>query len=222
MTTTNGKMISGYWVGSNKPIGPLIPIVLRSSQHSAGNKALLLQHAVAKSIDADVQSVKVMLGSPNGPQLTRGPQTLHMMADVNKKQLADKALAEAWAKLEHATGTIVNVYVTQHSAADIAVDKLVSYRYVIVALEFNLMSFELRSNPKVAVAAIFLCLWRGFNYTYIGCYLKLPPALCSNKQFVLALGKVLTKLLYHVRKFVLQFASPALQTDSDVLALMQD
>ncbi len=210
-------MISGYWVGSNKPIGPLIPIVQWSSQHSAASKALWLKHAVAKLINADVQSVKVMLTSPNGPQLTRGPQTLYMVANANKRQLADKALAEAWAKLELATGAIVNVYVTQHSAADIAVDKLVSYRYLNMASEFNGMSFGLRSNPKVAVAAIFLSLYQGF----CGYNLQLPTALCNDKRFVLQLAKVLTKLLYRERKFVLRFASPALQQDSNVLALLQ-
>jgi hypothetical protein len=38
---------------------------------------------------------------------------------------------------------------------------------------------------------------------------------------VLQLAKVLTKLLYRERKFVLRFASPALQQDSNVLALLQ-
>jgi hypothetical protein len=82
-----------------------------------------------------------------------------------------------------------------------------------ISSEFNRMSLKLRSNPKVAVVAI--CVSLGSECSN----LELPPAFCNDKQFVLQLGKVLTKSYWPKRKFLLQFASPALQKDWVVLLL---
>jgi hypothetical protein len=224
MTTTNSTMISGYWVGSNQPIGPPFPIVQWSSkENTAPNKAIWLQWTVSKCIDADFIRVKVSLGSPNGPQLTRRLQKFctaqcSYYGETDQQELEQKALTEAWTELENApVGKTVNVYVTQYSAADVAVDNLVRHRKTSnVRIVFNGMSLKLRSNPKVALAAI--CL----EVSYSGHLPKLdiPTTLRNHKQFVLHLAKVWPTKYTLERGFAFNFASPTLQKDCDVRALM--
>ena len=202
-------MLSLYWVGSNKPIGPPVQCLPRKAFDSAMNKAVWLQRTVARCIDAKPHNVKVLLGSANGPPLTPRLRTVNE-ALWNYRTNAAEAVKKAWIELEAAPNDVLNVYVTQHSAADVAVDELARwYSYEDtddVVAAYNEMSDALRKNPKVAIAAL----------KFSSGFVRIPAALSSNEQFVVHLAK---ELNHHV--VALKHAHPDLRNDKQlVLAVL--
>ena len=206
---------AAYWVGSNAPIC----LHLQFEHHKnllAKDKAYWLQRKVGLLIDADPENVKIFLGSPTGPQLTPVLWTTSILSSARTRQeevkhvkTKQEAVKKAWAELEAMSSNVVNVYVTQHAAADVAVDKLVhaSFSNHSDGVYYT-MSSEVRDNPKVLVAVIRCIDWR-FN-------IKIPLALSQSKQFVLALAKECCN-----HKSVLQYAHPDLQKDKNfVLAVI--
>ena len=132
-------------------------------------------------------------------------------------QLTYEALKQAWTALDTTESNVLKLYVTQDSAADVAVDELVLCHlftketyYVPVAVKYNNMSDELRGNHKVALAALTL--------HEPSTKLNIPPALCKNKQVALQVASVLGRKGHQP---ALAAAHPNLQKDKNfVLAAL--
>ena len=154
------KSLQLQWVGSNKIICEKLEYFqCEHPDNLEWPKACWLQHSVAQLIGANRKHVKVLLGSPSGPQLTPALHTLSMTGPAPKTsiQQARITLAQAWTAVETAQSDVLKLYVTQHSAADVAISKLVwssNDKYLDVSEVYNNMSDELRSNPKVARVAL--------------------------------------------------------------------
>ena len=191
---------SAFWVGSNLPICSQ----LQSQHHKyllAKHKGLWLQRSVALLINAEPDYVKVLLGSPTGPELTPRLQTVSTALSCVQQEAVEKA----WNKLKATSSNVVNVYVTHHAAADVAIDRLVHAFHFPYDMHFvyDDLAEELRGNPKVAIAAIRLDVHKG---------IELPLALSQNKQFLLSLAKACGNW-----KAVLQYAHSDLRKDKDLV-----
>jgi hypothetical protein len=163
------------WAGSNMKIALLaIPATKPAYENS-----IYLQEQVGALANIDPQSIKILLASPAGPQLTPVLFTSALVRAYTKieEMPSHKAIIAAWSSLT--TDQVFNVYVTHHSSVDVAVD--------LMARIFRTGTFDwtayaglpltLRSNPVVALAATKVC-----NQIY----LCLPDELKNNKKFALA------------------------------------
>ena len=189
--------LQAYWVGTNKPIG----LVQYENQGNAQANSCWLQSLVASLIDAKPKTVKIFLGSvATRPQLTPVLRTLHL-----KYPWGNDALKEAWASINATSSKVLDVYVTQHSAIDVAIDNLVflSTTYGGVLSNYNNMSKELRVNPKVAFVAYSL----NADPQYL---LEIPEVLCKDKRFLLQLATANRENMPALR-----YAHPDLQDDKE-------
>ena len=199
--------ISAYWVGSNKPICSLMQ---SQPVKYAKYKGFWLQRLVASLIDAKPENVKILLQSPTGPQLTPVLLTDCTKVCAAYKLKAWQAAEKAWTELESISSGVVNVYVTQHAAADVAIDNMIRAHLIYGGSqrEYDRMSEELRGNPKVALAAIRLNRYPG---SCMG--IRIPPALYKNKLFMLQLAQTLGGAGMQA----LSYAHPDLRKDKDLV-----
>ena len=212
---------SVYWMGSNT-------LIAAELQHNLvdcplGN-ALNLRDMVASLIGAQPRYVKVLLGSAKGPEMTPVMQTLS--AALSPTDAEYDALQHAWINVKQSASKVLTVYVTQHSAADTAITSLVhSFKYTIgpeqVTRTYNLMSDELRGNPKVAFVAVNLhksVYLRQSSPPSPPPPLNIPLGLSKSKQFVLQIVKAFTCHGVAARLLALRYAHVDLQSDEDFVA----
>ena len=130
-------------------------------------------------------------------------RTLHLKYPWGNNPAHD-ALKEAWASINATSSKVLDVYVTQHSAVDVAIDNLVyiSTNYGGVSVNYKDMSKELRVNPKVAFVAYSLHA----DHQYL---LEIPEVLCKDKRFLLQLASVTRE------KTALRYAHPDLRNDKE-------
>jgi hypothetical protein len=164
------------WAGSNITIASLLipatnPVEVNSIQ---------LQEQVGALVNIDPRSIKILLTSPAGPQLTPVLFTSALVRTYTKveEMMAHKAMVKAWSRLT--TDHVYNVFVTQHSPVAIAVNKMARlFRGARCdATAYANLPLNLRRNPVVALAALDIShLLRD--------PLHLPGELETNKQFLL-------------------------------------
>ncbi len=164
------------WAGSNQHVASL-QVPAKDKPAWLINRCL--QARVGALVNIHYRNIKILLGSPAGPQLTPVLLTSSFVrAKTRFKDLpSHKAMVAAWSSLN--PGQTYNVFVTQHNAVALAVDRLVRefssdsrdwYAY-------NDLPPTLKRNPVVALAAMKM------NDRL---YVRLPEELNTNKQFALA------------------------------------
>jgi hypothetical protein len=177
--------VAALWVGSNKPICSDFKLEVC---HDSNANALRLQQSLARLLGLDPETLKAFLSVPNGPELTPVLPTLNNWESL---ALPEARLKATWTSLlenqPQGSTAVVRVYVTQHSPFDVAVSALIEVAATsnnildsqcFVSEMYGGMSYELRSNPKVAIAA--------FNLAGLP-PLRVPRHLQSNKQFLFKL-----------------------------------
>ena len=160
------------WAGSNKQIAS--SLLFRHNQDKVLISANALQRQVAGLVNAEPKCIKILLGSPAGPQLT--PLRTSYSTFGSNGNFEDtkecKAMAAAWSSLK--ANRLVKVFVTQHSPATLGIQELVTSSSSSTA--YKKLPEAIRSIPAVAVVALDL-VW---NYP-----LELPGELSRNKAFAL-------------------------------------
>jgi hypothetical protein len=165
------------WAGSNIKIASL---AIPATNPGYFNNSRL-QEQVGALANIDPRHIKILLTSPAGPQLTPVlfPSALVRAHAKIEDVLAHKAMVEAWSSLT--TDLVFNVYVTQHSPVDLAVDMMArllrSNRYKKYA--YTKLPLSLRQNPVVALAALDASRLVDIH---------LPDELKNNKKFALAVA----------------------------------
>ena len=161
---------SVLWAGSNQLIAPSLSLCFK--KNDVNTKAVELQRQVAELANVEPREcVKILLGSPAGPQLT--PVLRSRTCKKLDDEPAHKAMVSAWLSLK--PDCKVNVFVTQHDLVALALDKLVSSANA--AYQYKSLPENLRCNPLVALAALDRTGWWD---------VELPPELSSNKKFALS------------------------------------
>jgi hypothetical protein len=180
---------SMFWTGSNQQIASRVAWCYDPDNVDA--EAFQLQSYAARLVGAkSLTCIKITLGSPGGPQLTR-PLLLRPrpLTSIDGKA-RNKALVAAWSSLH--PGQVANVFVTQHSQAALAIHSLCSKRLLYgfdTASEYSKLPLDLQRNPSVALAA--LEVQDTVNMPHSTFLVDLPSELKSNKKFALAaLGRV--------------------------------
>jgi hypothetical protein len=167
------------WAGSNMKIASL----LISATNPVEVNSIQLQEQVGALANIDPQNIKILLGSPAGPQLTPVLFTSALVRAHTKMEEmeAHKAMVAAWSSLT--TDRVYNVVVTQHSPVDLAVDLMAHIfrrRHLQLCQMYAYVNLPitLRRNPVVALAALDL-------YLCDLVYVCLPDELRNNKKFAI-------------------------------------
>jgi hypothetical protein len=163
---------SVLWAGSNQLIAPHLSLCFKKGD--VKTSALKLQRQVAQLANVEPhECIKILLGSPAGPQLT--PVLRSRTCNKLKDTPAHKAMVSAWLSLK--PDCTVNVFVTQHNQVALAIDTLVLATHAsAVGTKYDTLPETLRCNPLVAMTAIDLSKSWG---------VYLPFELQSNKEFAL-------------------------------------
>ena len=173
MTTAVKLCFSIRWAGSNKQIASS-HVFYHNPRSNVLISVVKLQSQVAQLVNAtDPSCIKILMGSPAGPQLTP-PLRSHNIPSEKMRE-AYTAIQQAWASL--GPDTTVDVFVTQHHPVALAISKLCLTTFV--AHVYESLPQTLRCNPSVAMVAL-------VRSTYPYRDVKLPLELQSNKQFALA------------------------------------
>ena len=165
-----------YWAGSNKQIA--CKHCFTAVKHAWQN-GLRLQDQVAELVNVEPHNIKLLLGSPAGPQLTPVlfPPSL-VRSESNIEGLpAHKEMVAAWSSLT--PDQVSNVFVTQHSCVALTVDALARLFRIgkCDACAYIGLPSSLHCNPIVALAAL-----DGIELFPV----ILPDELSKNRQFALA------------------------------------
>jgi hypothetical protein len=161
---------SVLWAGSNQLIAPRLSLCFKKGD--VKTSALKLQGQVAQLANVEPhECIKILLGSPAGPQLT--PVLRSRTCKKLEEEPAHKAMVSAWLSLK--PDHKVNVFVTQHDSVALAIDQLVSSANA--AYQYNSLPANLRCNPLVALTALDLSTYWAM--------VELPLPLLSNKTFAL-------------------------------------
>jgi hypothetical protein len=170
MTSTE-FCFSVSWAGSNQLIASSLSLCL--DQDDVKTSALKLQRQVAQLANVKpYECIKILLGSPAGPQLTPVLRLRDLKVQKLEDTPAHKAMVSAWLSLT--PDCKVNVFVTQHDPVALALDKLVSATNA--AFKYDYLPANLRCNPLVALTALDLSKhWD----------VELQDELRSNKEFAL-------------------------------------
>jgi hypothetical protein len=187
------------WAGSNQKIASLSFAATKSPAWLNNSQ---LQDQVGALVNIDPQYIKLHLGSPAGPQLT---PVLYTSASVRTSpRLEDlpshKAMVAAWSSLT-TTDQVFDIYVTQHSPAAIAINKMARMSRFCRFYVYTGLPVTLQRNPAVALAALDL-------HDLI--YVRLPNELKTNKQFALAATG-------RAGKDTLKYFSDTLRDDEEVV-----
>jgi hypothetical protein len=197
-TMTNSHLhFAVYCVGSNKLLAA--DLAIRLDSKNVLESSYELQRRVNRLADTKLhQRIKVMLGSPAGPQLTPPLRSLDALIETRDPYFEHdplrKATKTAWSKLQF--GKVHTVYATQHKPVSVVVDELVAayanrcYGYGYdnrrVKEMYDDLPQSLRCHPAVFVCAHTLSPRRT---------LVVPDELRSNKMFALGCFKRRSKSL---------------------------
>jgi hypothetical protein len=179
-----------YCVGSNKLLAADLQIRFNESDVLESSCELQRQVAALSGVESH-QCIKVMLGSPAGPQLTPLLRSLDALIQEIKEvpyfkqdTLLRKATHTAWSKLQF--GKVNTVFVTQHKHSALVVDQLVAaYANRKVAQVYNNLPRSTRCNPAVFLTAD----------TILSGWIDVPDELRSNKAFALGCFKRRSKVV---------------------------
>jgi hypothetical protein len=186
------------WAGSNIQIGSL---KVAATNNPAWQNNTWLQDQVAKLVNIKPRSIKILLGSPAGPQLT--PVLFTSASVCAHKNIEDspshKSMVAAWSGLT--TDRVFDVFVTQHSIVALAISKMARK----VRRDFYVytdLPLTLRRNPVVALAALDMS-----DVLYV----NFPCELKTNKQFALA------AISQTSADYILWYFSSTLRDDEEVV-----
>ena len=163
------------WAGSNKQIAS--SLLFCHNQDAVLISANALQRQVANLVNAEPWCIKILLGSPAGPQITPVLRVYSGKTFIRHRDTQSfKNMVAAWSSLE--VNTIIKVFVTQHSPAALGVHELqkaYSTHRTSVQETYHRFPESLRCNPAVALVAL--------DILAFSCYL--PDDLVKNKAFAL-------------------------------------
>lgn len=176
-------LFSMFWTGSNQQIASRVLWCYDPNNIDA--EAFLLQNYAARLVGAKSSTcIKITLGSPGGPQLTRPLLLRPRPLTSIDLEAQHKAMAAAWARLH--SNQVANVFVSQYSHAALAVHELCdtawSYGFD-AALKYGKLPIKLQRNASVALAAL------ESQDKYVNMCIPLvalPCELQSNKKLALA------------------------------------
>ena len=167
-----------FMTGSNKLVAANLVIRLNSKNVLESSTELQRQVAALEGVQLH-QCIKVMLGSPAGPQLSpllRSLDTvLQGLKNTPQEELLDqKVMISAWMNLQPDKVNIV--FVTQHKHSAVVVDQLVStYAKGYTSHAYNRLPRADQCNPDVFSTAHILSCGR----------IGIPDELKNNKKLAL-------------------------------------